>query len=91
MQPFKQLQDIARRVAEISRESKLEVNVEQYVKKFQPTIMEVVYTWCKGTSFAEICKKNTQLFEGSLIRSMRRCGSFFLLLFFFLRYFFVIV
>jgi len=72
MVPFKQLQQIARRVAEVTKESKLEIDVEEFVKKFKPDIMEIVYAWCKGASFAEVCKKHNGIFEGSLIRAMRR-------------------
>ena len=34
-------------------------------------MMDVVHSWCKGASFLEICKM-TDLFEGSIIRAMRR-------------------
>jgi len=70
--PFKQLQEIARKVAEVSKECKLEIEVEEYVKRFKADIMEIIYDWCKGASFAEICKKNNSIYEGSLIRAMRR-------------------
>lgn len=33
--------------------------------------MDVVYAWCNGISFAELCKM-TEIFEGSIIRCMRR-------------------
>jgi len=69
--PFRQLQDIARHVAEVSKESKLDIDIENYVEKFQPHIMDVVLAWCKGSSFATICSM-TQVFEGSIIRCMRR-------------------
>jgi hypothetical protein len=69
---MKQLLDIAKKVAEVSKESKLEISVDQYVGKFSPTIVELVYMWCKGSTFAEICKKFESLYEGSIIRAMRR-------------------
>jgi len=70
--PLRSLQDIARRVAEVAKESKIEnMDVEEYVKKFKPDMMDVVYAWCQGKSFAEICTL-TDIFEGSIIRSLRR-------------------
>jgi ATP-dependent RNA helicase DOB1 len=31
--------------------------------KFQPTYMDIVYEWCQGAKFSEICKLTDQ-FEG---------------------------
>jgi len=33
--------------------------------------MDVVHSWCAGSKFSEICKM-TDVFEGSIIRCMRR-------------------
>jgi ATP-dependent RNA helicase DOB1 len=33
--------------------------------------MEVVYRWCEGAKFTEICQM-TDVYEGSLIRTFRR-------------------
>lgn len=69
--PLKQMQDFARRIAKVSIECKLEIDEEQYVEKFKPTLMDVVLAWCKGASFLQLCKM-TDVFEGSIIRCMRR-------------------
>uniref|UniRef100_A0A6B2KX32 Helicase ATP-binding domain-containing protein n=1 Tax=Arcella intermedia TaxID=1963864 RepID=A0A6B2KX32_9EUKA len=69
--PLLQLHDIARRVATVSKEAKLEIEVEDYVQKFKPYLMDAMYAWTKGASFAEICTM-TDIFEGSIIRIMRR-------------------
>ncbi|KAK2080063.1 hypothetical protein QBZ16_002459 [Prototheca wickerhamii] len=69
--PLRALQDAARRIAETSVECKLEVNVEDYVTSFWPYLMDVIYAWSKGASFAEICEM-TDLFEGSIVRATRR-------------------
>eukprot|EP01126_Amoeba_proteus_P065124 TRINITY_DN9202_c1_g1_i4.p1 TRINITY_DN9202_c1_g1~~TRINITY_DN9202_c1_g1_i4.p1 ORF type:complete len:349 (-),score=94.66 TRINITY_DN9202_c1_g1_i4:103-1098(-) len=69
--PYRELQDIARKVAEITKECKLPIDVEEYVGKFQPELIEVVYQWCKGANFSTICGM-TSIFEGSIIRGMRR-------------------
>jgi ATP-dependent RNA helicase DOB1 len=61
----------ARRVAKIGQECKLPVNPEEYVEHFRPGLMEVVHRWAGGAKFIEICRL-TDVFEGSVIRSMRR-------------------
>ncbi|XP_002963518.2 DExH-box ATP-dependent RNA helicase DExH10 [Selaginella moellendorffii] len=73
--PFRRLQDTARMIAEVERECKLETEVEHYVEKFQPYLMDVIYSWSKGSSFAEICEM-TDIFEGSIIRVARRLEEF---------------
>ncbi|XP_022959042.1 DExH-box ATP-dependent RNA helicase DExH9-like [Cucurbita moschata] len=68
---FIQLQDTARRVAKAQLECKVEIDVEGFVSSFRPDIMEAVYAWAKGSKFYEIMEI-TQVFEGSLIRAIRR-------------------
>lgn len=68
---FMQLQDTARRVAQLQLECKVQVDLESFVKSFRPDIMEAVYAWAKGSKFYEIMEI-TQVFEGSLIRAIRR-------------------
>ncbi|GFR66458.1 superkiller viralicidic activity 2-like 2 [Elysia marginata] len=63
--------DTARRIARISKEAKLELDEEVYVDSFRPHLMDVVNAWCNGSSFSQICKM-TDVFEGSVIRCMRR-------------------
>ena len=69
--PLKQMQDFARRIAKVSIECKLELDEEEYVEKFKPTLMDVVLAWCKGATFLQLCRM-TDVFEGSIIRCMRR-------------------
>ena len=69
--PLQALQDSAREIAQIQLECKLEIDVEEFVESFKPTMVEIVYCWATGESFAEIVKK-TDLFEGTIIRAMRR-------------------
>lgn len=45
--------------------------MESFVNSFRPDIMEAVYSWAKGSKFYEIMEI-TQVFEGSLIRGIRR-------------------
>ncbi|MCJ1425235.1 ATP-dependent RNA helicase mtr4 [Sticta canariensis] len=69
--PFREIQAKARTVAKVSQESKLQIDEEEYVQTFKYQLMEVVYAWAHGKSFAEICKM-TDVYEGSLIRLFRR-------------------
>jgi len=68
--PLRTMQDMARRIAKVSREAKIELEEDSYVEKFKPFMMDIVHEWCKGASFLNICKM-TDMFEGSIIRSMR--------------------
>lgn len=69
--PYKELLTQAKLIAKISIESKLPIVEEEYCQKFKNQLMEVVYTWTQGASFATICKM-TDVYEGSLIRMFRR-------------------
>jgi ATP-dependent RNA helicase DOB1 len=42
-----------------------------YVGSFKMSMVDLTLAWCKGASFAEICKISS-LFEGSIIRCLRR-------------------
>ena len=52
--PFREIQAKARTVAKVSQESKLQIDEEEYVQTFKYQLMEVVYAWAHGKSFAEI-------------------------------------
>jgi len=69
--PLGDLQRTARFIAEISNEEKIEVEVEDFVESFKPSLMDVIYNWSKGASFQKICDM-TDIFEGSVIRATRR-------------------
>ncbi|KAK9356228.1 rRNA-processing arch domain-containing protein [Lipomyces doorenjongii] len=69
--PLRDLKETARRIAKVSRESKLDISEEDYVEGFKSSLMEVVYSWAQGATFAQICKM-TDVYEGSLIRMFKR-------------------
>ncbi|XP_020777394.2 exosome RNA helicase MTR4 [Boleophthalmus pectinirostris] len=69
--PLRQMQECAKRIAKVSADAKLEVDEETYMNQFKPHLMDVVYAWANGATFAQICKM-TDVFEGSIIRCMRR-------------------
>lgn len=49
----------------MSAEAKLEVDEELYLDSFRPHLMDVVFTWANGSTFAQICKM-TEVFEGNI-------------------------
>jgi len=70
--PIRQVQETARRIAKVESESKVEsVEAEEYAARFKPALVEIMLAWCSGVKFVEICKI-TEIFEGSIIRAMRR-------------------
>lgn len=70
-QPLRMMQDLAKRIATVSREANLELDEGEYLDKFKPNLMDVVYAWSKGASFVEICKLS-DAYVGSIVRCMRR-------------------
>lgn len=69
--PVRQLRETARRIANIMQDAKLSINVEEYVESYSTTLVDVMIAWCEGAKFSQICKM-TDMFEGSVIRSIRR-------------------
>jgi ATP-dependent RNA helicase DOB1 len=78
----KQLRETARAIAEAEIEFgvRTAVNdgedgrheaVNEYVDSFKDALVGVVYNWSKGTHFDEIMR-DTDLFEGTVVRCMRR-------------------
>ncbi|KAG2482979.1 hypothetical protein HYH03_018106, partial [Edaphochlamys debaryana] len=77
------VKDAARRVAKVELECKMALDCgtapgaspssdpEEYVAKFRPDLMETVAAWVRGAKFAEVAKMTT-VFEGSLVRAVRR-------------------
>ncbi|CCH61671.1 hypothetical protein TBLA_0F01280 [Henningerozyma blattae CBS 6284] len=70
-EPLKNLKELASNIAKIMKESKIEIVEKDYVDSFRHELMEVVFEWCKGATFTQICKM-TDVYEGSLIRMFKR-------------------
>lgn len=70
-EPFRAVQTMAKKIAQVSVEAKLPLVEDDYVQQFKPELMDVVFQWARGATFAQICKM-TDVFEGSLIRIFRR-------------------
>ena len=60
--PLRVMQEIARRIAKISKESKLPLEEDEYVSSFKVELMDAVVQWCRGASFTEICKVRWPLY-----------------------------
>ncbi|RYH22910.1 RNA helicase [archaeon] len=69
--PFRQLQAVAKEVAKVCVEVRLFAEEQEFVDGFVPTLVDVAYAWASGAKFSEVCKL-TDVFEGSIIRSLRR-------------------
>lgn len=54
--PLRAMQEIARRIAKVSKDSKLEIVEEDYVAQFRVELMDAVIQWCRGAKFVDICK-----------------------------------
>jgi len=52
--PLALLQETARTIGTLQLENKIELDVDEYVDGFKPTLMDIVYKWVNGISFAEI-------------------------------------
>ncbi|KAF9935196.1 ATP-dependent RNA helicase mtr4 [Linnemannia zychae] len=69
--PFKMLQDTARNIATIEAECGIpDVDVDAYVQKFKPDMMDVAFAWANHATFEEILGM-TSAFEGSIIRMFK--------------------
>ncbi|KAF2461620.1 ATP-dependent RNA helicase DOB1 [Lineolata rhizophorae] len=68
---YREILTQARVIAKISQESKLVVNEVEYLENFKYEMIDLVFEWCKGATFGQICKM-TEVYEGSLIRLFRR-------------------
>ncbi|KAH7673282.1 symbol, partial [Aphelenchoides avenae] len=59
---FQEVQKFATKVARISKEGRLSVDETAFVDKFKPHLMDNVYEWCSGASFADVCRR-THVYE----------------------------
>lgn len=69
--PLKIMHDLAKKIANVSKEANLDMDEQEYIEKFRTSLMDIVFAWSRGASFAEVCKQS-EAYEGSIIRCMRR-------------------
>eukprot|EP00002_Diphylleia_rotans_P027081 TRINITY_DN541_c0_g1_i1.p1 TRINITY_DN541_c0_g1~~TRINITY_DN541_c0_g1_i1.p1 ORF type:complete len:1028 (-),score=254.82 TRINITY_DN541_c0_g1_i1:2032-5115(-) len=60
---MRKVTDTAKRIAKVSQESKLSIDTEQYLQRLKPQLMDIIYSWCNGAKFIDLCKSTT-VFEG---------------------------
>ena len=70
--PLSSLRDAARKVGKAALDAQLPLNLEDYVGGFRHELMEPVAAWVRGAKFAEVMKMSPDMFEGSLVRAVRR-------------------
>ena len=66
------MMEVAANVATVMEESNIEIKREDYLQKFAPDMMEITMKWCQGAKFTEICEISESIFEGTIIRALRR-------------------
>ncbi|GAG68418.1 unnamed protein product, partial [marine sediment metagenome] len=61
---YRRMREVATRVGTVMRESRVEVNVQDFVERCTRTdIAPVVFQWCRGDKFAVVLK-DTSIYEG---------------------------
>ena len=71
-EPVQRMRDLARRIGAVVEEAKLPIEIEEYVERFKPSLVDVVHEWCGGAKFVEVCKIAEGWYEGSIVRTMHR-------------------
>tara|TARA_B110001452_G_scaffold229680_1_gene205658 strand:- start:297 stop:2612 length:2316 start_codon:yes stop_codon:yes gene_type:complete len=69
-----ELQSVARELCTVYNAAGLETDERTYLERFDGSMINVIYAWCGGATFGELCGM-CDLFEGSIIRSIRRLGE----------------
>ena len=67
---MKAIHEHAKRIVKVSQESKLALDEGEYIDSLRHEMIDVVYAWCQGSTFAQVCKM-TAIYEGSIIRAIR--------------------
>ena len=71
MKVFEEIKNLSKELATASKESGLEVNVEETQLALNPSLMKTITLWVEGKSFAEVCLESDE-YEGNIIRSIKR-------------------
>ena len=71
---YQALQVAARTLAGVLNDARLPTDADEFVGKFDGGLINVVYAWANGARFYELCEM-CELFEGSIIRSIRRLSE----------------
>ncbi|KAJ3451782.1 exosome RNA helicase mtr4 [Anaeramoeba flamelloides] len=68
---FEIITKLATKIGKLYVEYQLIDDLQDYLKSFTPSLMDIVFEWSKGASFLEISQM-TELFEGGIVRTFRR-------------------
>ncbi len=69
--PYRNMLQVIKEVIHQYKDCHMNVDENDYINSFNPILIDVTYAWAKGQKFVEICKIS-EVFEGSIIRSLRR-------------------
>lgn len=69
--PVETLQALAKRIGTVMLESKMPIDMEEYVKTFSVQLVDLVFEWCRGKRFVDLMLMTKQ-YEGSIIRMLHR-------------------
>ena len=72
--PFHALEEVAKGLVTVLNDARIETDENEYVARFDGGLMNVVYSWANGSTFASLTKM-CDLFEGSIIRAIRRLSE----------------
>ncbi len=73
--PLLDLQNAARHIADVSAECGLPMeDVEEYITKFRPSLMDVTYAWSKGANFKDVSSGSSVMPPAFLKGKRRRAG-----------------
>lgn len=64
----------ARALAAVLADAGIETDADEFAGRFDSGLMNVVYAWCNGARFDELCSM-VELFEGSIVRAIRRLSE----------------
>lgn len=69
--PVQNLMHTAKSIGKICADAHVIPSEEDYVRSFNPGLVEATYQWSIGAKFSDVCKL-TDTFEGNIIRVFRR-------------------
>ena len=72
--PFAAVQAAARTLAAVLNDARIPTDEAEFVARFDGGLINVAYAWARGATFSELTTM-CDLFEGSLIRALRRLSE----------------
>ena len=66
------IQTVINKIATVSLECQCDIDVDKFKRSFSPDLMGLTLMWSNGISFSSLMETYSNLYEGSIIRSMKR-------------------